>query len=110
MDPRLQRQLFPREPALALENPLSAELGEMRISLWPGLVEALRFNQRRQHERVRIFEVGTRFEIDRRPRSSRARRIAGLVTGAGAAGAMGRAKVARRISTTSSRRSKGFSR
>ncbi len=80
VDPRLQRLLFPGQPALALENPLSAELGEMRMSLWPGLVEALRFNLRRQQERVRLFEVGTRFEIeDGRLVESQA--IAGLITG-----------------------------
>lgn len=80
VDPRLQRRMFPDRPALALENPLSNELGEMRVSLWPGLVEALRFNQRRQQERVRIFEVGTRFEImDGRLVESQV--IAGLASG-----------------------------
>jgi phenylalanyl-tRNA synthetase beta chain len=80
VEPRLQRLLFPKQAALPLENPLSAELGEMRVSLWPGLVEALRFNLRRQQERVRLFEVGTRFEIeDGRLVESQA--IAGLVTG-----------------------------
>ena len=81
VDPRLQRLMFPRQEALALENPLSAELGEMRVSLWPGLVETLRFNQRRQQERVRIFEVGTRFEMSG-GRLVESQGIAGLVTGA----------------------------
>jgi len=80
VDPQLQRQMFPREEALALENPLSTELGEMRVSLWPGLVETLRFNQRRQRERVRIFEVGTRFEMGG-GRLVESQGIAGLVTG-----------------------------
>ena len=80
VDPRLQRLMFPKLAALALENPLSAELGEMRVSLWPGLLEVLRFNLRRQQDRVRIFEVGTRFEItDGQLVESQA--IAGLVTG-----------------------------
>jgi phenylalanyl-tRNA synthetase beta chain len=81
VDPGLQRRMFPQEPALALANPLSTELSEMRISLWPGLVEALRFNQRRQQGRVRIFEVGTRFEIED-GRLVETQGIAGLVTGA----------------------------
>ena len=81
VDPRLQRLMFPRQEALALENPLSAELGEMRVSLWPGLVETLRFNQRRQQERVRIFEVGTRFEMSG-GHLFESQGIAGLVTGA----------------------------
>ena len=33
----------------------------MRVSLWPGLVQALRENQRRQQPRVRLFEIGRRF-------------------------------------------------
>jgi phenylalanyl-tRNA synthetase beta chain len=53
----------------------------MRVSLWPGLVDTLRFNQRRQQERVRIFEVGTRFEVDG-GRLVESQAIAGLVTGA----------------------------
>jgi phenylalanyl-tRNA synthetase beta chain len=81
VDPRLQRRMFPEREALALENPLSTELGEMRISLWPGLVEALRFNQRRQQDRVRIFEVGTRFEL-LGGRLAESQVIAGLVSGA----------------------------
>ena len=80
VDPRLQRLMFPKQRALALENPLSAELAEMRVSLWPGLVETLRFNQRRQQDRVRIFEVGTRFEMDG-GRLVESQAIAGLITG-----------------------------
>ena len=63
VDARVQRLLFPGRETLALANPISAELGEMRISLWPGLIEALRNNLRRQQERVRLFEIGTRFEM-----------------------------------------------
>jgi phenylalanyl-tRNA synthetase beta chain len=81
VDPRLQRRMFPGRDALALENPLSAELAEMRVSLWPGLVETLKFNQRRQQDRVRIFEVGTRFELHA-GRLAESQVIAGLVTGA----------------------------
>ena len=80
VDPRLQRLMFPKQRALALENPLSAELSEMRVSLWPGLVETLRFNQRRQQDRVRIFEVGTRFEMEG-GRLVESQAIAGLITG-----------------------------
>ena len=47
--------------AVALANPLSAELGVMRTSLLPGLVSALVANRHRQQERVRLFEVGNVF-------------------------------------------------
>jgi phenylalanyl-tRNA synthetase beta chain len=63
VDPGLQRQLFPATPALALANPLSAELSEMRVSLWPGLLQASRENLRRQQTRVRLFEFGKRFAV-----------------------------------------------
>jgi phenylalanyl-tRNA synthetase beta chain len=59
-DANWQRILHP-ETALALTNPISAELGVMRLSLWPGLLQAVRDNQRRQQQRVRLFEIGRRF-------------------------------------------------
>jgi phenylalanyl-tRNA synthetase beta chain len=64
VDPALQALLCPGEPALRLANPISADLAEMRVSLWPGLVRALLENQRRQQPRVRLFEVGRKFRLD----------------------------------------------
>ena len=61
VDPELQALLFPEAPALALSNPISSELRDMRVSLWPGLVHALRRNLSRRQGRVRIFEQGLRF-------------------------------------------------
>jgi len=63
-DPTVQQKLFPNEASLALANPISAELGVMRLSLWPGLVQALSTNQRRQQPRVRLFEIGRKFSAD----------------------------------------------
>ncbi|HET7650061.1 MAG TPA: phenylalanine--tRNA ligase subunit beta [Gammaproteobacteria bacterium] len=59
--PELQRTLSGGASGLALANPISAELAEMRLSLWPGLVTALQYNLNRQQERVRLFETGMRF-------------------------------------------------
>lgn len=61
VDADVQRQLDPERPALPLANPLSAELGVMRTSLWPGLLSAVQRNQARQQPRVRLFEVGRAF-------------------------------------------------
>ncbi|WP_133479947.1 phenylalanine--tRNA ligase subunit beta [Cognatilysobacter segetis] len=47
--------------AVALANPLSAELAVMRTSLLPGLVAALERNVVRQQSRVRLFESGNVF-------------------------------------------------
>jgi phenylalanyl-tRNA synthetase beta chain len=65
VDPTLQQQLFPNVPALKLANPLSVDLSEMRISLWPGLVHSCRENLRRQQSRVRLFEIGSKFTLSR---------------------------------------------
>jgi phenylalanyl-tRNA synthetase beta chain len=59
-DAAAQSLLCPGE-ALALSNPISAELGVMRVSLWPGLLQSLGSNQRRQQARVRLFEIGRRY-------------------------------------------------
>ncbi len=65
--------------AIALANPLSADLGVMRTSLLPGLVAALAANRRRQRERVRLFEVGNVFRAGR----GETLRIAGVACGSG---------------------------
>jgi phenylalanyl-tRNA synthetase beta chain len=64
IEPRLQALFSPGQPALALANPISAELASMRLSLWPGLAVALQSNQRRQQARVRLFEAGRKFVVD----------------------------------------------
>jgi phenylalanyl-tRNA synthetase beta chain len=81
-DPQLQQQLFGAQPAVALQNPIAANLAVMRSSLWPGLLMAARENLRRQRERVRLFEIASRFAPGapgEAPHESR--RIAGLVLG-----------------------------
>jgi len=62
VDPALQERLFPGRAALALSNPIASDLSVMRVSLWPGLLRAALENQRRQADRIRLFEHGTRFE------------------------------------------------
>jgi phenylalanyl-tRNA synthetase beta chain len=59
-EPAAQAQLVPGS-AFALANPISAELAVMRTSLWPGLLQALGSNQRRQQTRARLFEIGRRY-------------------------------------------------
>ena len=61
VDPALQKQLFPDATPLVLSNPIAADLAAMRVSLWPGLLIALRENLRRQQDRVRLFESGRKF-------------------------------------------------
>ncbi|MHB1320959.1 MAG: phenylalanine--tRNA ligase subunit beta [Acidithiobacillus ferrivorans] len=54
----------PDADAPALLNPLSTDLAVMRASLWPGLMQALQFNVKRQQDRVRIFELGRVFSAN----------------------------------------------
>jgi phenylalanyl-tRNA synthetase beta chain len=61
VDPQLQSRLFPDVRAIELANPIASDLAVMRCSLWPGLLAAARTNLSRQQERVRLFEVATRF-------------------------------------------------
>ena len=62
-------------------NPIASDLSVMRVSLWPGLLRAALENQRRQQDRIRLFEHGTRFDVDRRrharDRHARRRRLRG---------------------------------
>ncbi len=44
-------------------NPLSAELSEMRLSLLPGLLTALRFNLNREANAFHSFEIGKVFAL-----------------------------------------------
>jgi phenylalanyl-tRNA synthetase beta chain len=62
LDAELLRRWQLDAGAIALANPLAADLGTMRTSLLPGLVSALIANRRRQQERVRLFEIGRVFK------------------------------------------------
>ncbi|HVY83420.1 MAG TPA: phenylalanine--tRNA ligase subunit beta [Steroidobacteraceae bacterium] len=65
VDPAEQKRLFPDREGLALANAIAADLSVMRVSLWPGLLRVTRENQRRQQDRIRLFERGTRFASER---------------------------------------------
>lgn len=64
VDPTLQKKLFPNVDGLPLANPIASDLAVMRVSLWPGLLRAALENQRRQQDRVRLFEHGARFAVE----------------------------------------------
>ena len=63
VDPAFQAKLFPNRVGLALANAIASDMSVMRVSLWPGLLRAALENQRRQADRVRLFEHGARFEV-----------------------------------------------
>ena len=61
VDPAIEAALLGNTSPLPLANPLASQLSVMRTSLWTGLIETLRHNLNRQHDRVRIFELGRVF-------------------------------------------------
>ena len=61
VDKESQQLIDPGVEPLALLNPISSELGVMRTSIWPGLLKAVEYNQKRQHDQVRFFETGLKF-------------------------------------------------
>ena len=62
VDPMIQQRfLEPDTSSLSLTNPIAAEYSVMRESLWPGLIQAARYNIRRQETRIRLFESGRVF-------------------------------------------------
>lgn len=80
VDPQIQLAIYPECNAMTLLNPLSTELSNMRVGLWPGLIAALVYNSNRQQSLIKIFETGVVFDTTTDPLTER-RAIAGLITG-----------------------------
>jgi phenylalanyl-tRNA synthetase beta chain len=64
VEPKAMSLLFPSHEPIILPFPISADMSAMRVSLWPGLINAVVYNQNRQQGRVRLFENGLRFVKD----------------------------------------------
>ncbi len=80
VDPDLQSLFQDNSNALRLLNPISSDLSEMRTSLWPGLIKALQYNYNRQHDRIRLFEVGTCF-VPEQGGISEQQKVSGVILG-----------------------------
>jgi phenylalanyl-tRNA synthetase beta chain len=79
-------------------NPLSAELSEMRTSLIPGLLAALRFNLNHEATALHLFELDKVFGV-RDDAPTEFERLAGISYGDFAMGAVGRPAVAASFSS-----------
>lgn len=58
------KEAFPNIDPIIVPNPITAEMNAMRISLIPGLLGVVAYNNSRQQNRVRIFESGLKFIPD----------------------------------------------
>jgi phenylalanyl-tRNA synthetase beta chain len=83
---------------LQVTNPLSAELSEMRRSLIPGLLAALRFNLNREARQFHMFEIGKTFG-KREGVPAEFERVAAVSYGDFAMGAVGHHAVAASFET-----------
>lgn len=61
VDPKVQSLVDPDVKGLQLANPISADMGVMRSTLWVGLLQAALHNLNRQQDSLRFFESGLRF-------------------------------------------------
>ncbi len=79
VDKKFIEMLTPEQNSVSLANPISADMSEMRTTLWAGLLKTAIHNLNRQQDRIRIFETGLAFTtvhgLKQEPR------IAGLICG-----------------------------
>ncbi len=61
VDKESQQRINPGLEPLPLVNPISSELAVMRTSIWPGLLKTVEYNQKRQHDLIKLFESGLKF-------------------------------------------------
>jgi phenylalanyl-tRNA synthetase beta chain len=81
VNPSVQQQFAPDQPAVALLNPLSEEQSALRTTLVPGLVEAAVRNLRRGNTVVRLCEFGRVFLPQPDGRVVERERCAGVIAG-----------------------------
>ncbi len=62
--PDIQQLFSPNSKPVALLNPLSQDMSVMRMSILPGLLQAVQMNLRHQCERIRLFETGLCFDAE----------------------------------------------
>lgn len=80
IDPELSKLIDPETKPVALANPISSDMAVMRTSLWPGLLQTVQYNQNRQQNRMRLFEMGHCF-IPAGKKVNEIRKIGGAATG-----------------------------
>lgn len=62
---KLANLIAPNQKHYTLSNPISADMSIMRPSLLPGLISTWIYNDSRQQHRVRLFEMGICFNLDK---------------------------------------------
>ncbi|MBN2689501.1 MAG: phenylalanine--tRNA ligase subunit beta [Gammaproteobacteria bacterium] len=81
VDKELQELLDQAHKPITLKNPISADMGVMRSSIWPGLITALRYNLNRRRRNLRFFESGLCFTKDKSGNLEQELKLSGLLYG-----------------------------
>ncbi len=81
VDPKMEQILAPAVENIALANPISADLGVMRSTLWSGLLRSVAYNLNRQQYRVRLFEIGPAFSQGEDGKPRQKSMLSGVITG-----------------------------
>ncbi len=63
VDPEIQQALYPDAQTMELLNPISSELSQMRVGMWPGLLASMIYNMHRQQTAIKFFENGVIFDL-----------------------------------------------
>ncbi|MCA0403273.1 MAG: phenylalanine--tRNA ligase subunit beta [Proteobacteria bacterium] len=80
VDPELQQAIYPNQEVMRLLNPISSEMSEMRLGMWPGLIASTIYNIHRQQPSIKFFESGVVFEMEEGLLKEK-QAIAGLLVG-----------------------------
>ena len=80
IDKPLQQLFDPQTIPTELVNPMTANMSVMRTNLWPGLINTFLYNKSRQQQRIRLFEIGTCFNVVN-GKLVQEQRVAGLIAG-----------------------------
>ncbi len=80
VDPQLHESLYPETQIMQLLNPISSELSQMRVGMWPGLIASMIYNVHRQQNLLKLFEIGVVFDVNQEELIERSC-IAGLLMG-----------------------------
>lgn len=81
IDKALQQQINPDVLFKELKNPMTAEMGVMRTSLFGGLLQTLMYNSSRQQHRIKLFEIGACFFPDNTGKVHETQYLGGLISG-----------------------------
>lgn len=81
ISPELHALFAPNKSPLILKNPLSQDLSVMRASILPGLLQAMQMNLNHQCERIRFFETGLCFLLDKNGELLQEKKLALAITG-----------------------------